>query len=149
MNPIPVRLEDGRLNPAYSHNYYVTHKKQKLATAAAYYERNREECRKQRRGRESERKVRVLTHYGKDGKLKCCWDGCEVADVDMLTLDHVNNDGASDRKNGWADQCYWAEKHDLPEGFQTLCWNHQWKKELARKRAEFAVPKVRKAAAHV
>src|SRR5208282_117226 len=148
-SPVPVYLSDGSLNPNYTRHYYITHKKQVLAKAAAYRERNLEKCRKQRHQRELDRKTRVLTHYGKNGELKCCWTGCEISDVDILTLDHVNNDGASQRKTGWADQCHWVERHGLPEGFQTLCWNHQWKKELIRRRAEFAIPKLRKAAAHV
>lgn len=148
MNPIPVYLPSGKLNPKYTHNYYITHKKQKLATAAAYYEKNREKYREQTQRRAADRKLRVLTHYGKNGELKCCWEGCEVSDMDMLTLDHVNNDGAKQREtSGWADQCAWTERHGLPEGYQTLCWNHQWKKELTRRRNEFATLKTRKSKA--
>jgi len=28
-------------------------------------------------------KEEVLTHYGRDGKLQCCWEGCEITDLDM------------------------------------------------------------------
>jgi hypothetical protein len=81
-------------------------------------------------------KVEVLTHYGHEGKLQCCWAGCDVTDVDMLSLDHVKDDGAQHRKHIGATRAYqWAKSHGFPLGvFQTLCQNHQWKKELTRRR---------------
>jgi hypothetical protein len=84
-------------------------------------------------------KIEVLSHYGPQGKLQCAWPDCSVTDVDMLSLDHVNNDGASDRKNksrgGGGNTTYRRVRAaGYPEGFQTLCHNHQWKKELMRRR---------------
>jgi hypothetical protein len=57
----------------------------------------------------------------------------------MLSLDHINNDGALDRKNGSRGGGGIAtyqrvRKQGFPDGFQTLCHNHQWKKELMRRR---------------
>ena len=37
----------------------------------------------------------VLTHYSKDGTPKCVC--CGVTEIEFLTLDHVNNDGARHR----------------------------------------------------
>jgi hypothetical protein len=84
------------------------------------------------------RKVEVLTHYGKNKCLQCCWDGCTVIDLDMLSIDHVNNDGAEDRRKGRVGTSLYNYllSHDYPEGFQTLCFNHQMKKEITRKREE-------------
>jgi len=83
-------------------------------------------------------KVAALKHYGKGGEHICCWDGCEIDDLDMLTLDHINNDGAKHRGRGkgWtgADAYRKLAKAGWPDGFQTLCWNHQWKKEIAKRR---------------
>jgi hypothetical protein len=81
-------------------------------------------------------KIEVLTHYGKGGKLKCCWKNCRVIDIDMLSLDHINNDGAADRKEiGSGTRIYYSvKKNNFPEGLQTICHNHQWKKEIARRR---------------
>lgn len=82
-----------------------------------------------------ELKFEVLTHYGKDGKLQCCWEHCEVCDVDMLTLDHLKDNGAEHRRiigKGSSPTYLWAKREGFPEGFQTLCWNHQWKKQLNR-----------------
>ena len=83
-------------------------------------------------------KIEVLSHYG-HGKLQCCWEDCEVCDPDMLTIDHIDNSGAEDRRKGQqygGTQFYSILKNSgYPEGFQTLCQNHQWKKEMLRRRA--------------
>lgn len=83
-----------------------------------------------------QRKIRVLSHYGPHGVLRCCWSRCTVCDPDMLSLDHINNDGAKDRKTrGTGDNVYrHVEQDSYPEGFQTLCYNHQWKKEILRRK---------------
>jgi hypothetical protein len=84
-------------------------------------------------------KLEVLTHYGKNGQLLCCWNGCTITDVDMLSIDHVNNDGNIDRKSGWtgSGRRLYAKlkKQNYPDGYQTLCHNHQWKKEILRRKS--------------
>ena len=82
----------------------------------------------------------VLAHYGPAQKLQCSWPECDVTDVDMLSLDHVRNDGNIERKidrnNGAGCNLYRRLKvAGFPDGFQTLCHNHQWKKEILRRRA--------------
>jgi hypothetical protein len=88
-----------------------------------------------------DRKIRVLTHYGPRHRLRCCWKGCLVKDIDMLSLDHINNDGAKHREEltngqnkrhgGGGRSAYRdVEKRGFPLGFQTLCFNHQMKKQL-------------------
>jgi len=81
-------------------------------------------------------RLKVLQHYGKDGKIQCSWPDCEISDPDMLTIDHVHDDGALHRKEigGGAQFHCWAIRNQFPEGYQTLCWNHQWKKETMRRR---------------
>lgn len=83
-------------------------------------------------------RIQTLTHYGFEGKLQCCWPDCLVTDIDLLTLDHINNDGAQHRKNNHNRGVSLYAKliaANFPEGYQTLCWNHQWKKELIRLRS--------------
>lgn len=82
-------------------------------------------------------KLLVLSHYGKRGQLQCCWKGCLVKDVDVLTLDHLHDNGGQHRKagfgSGWIAYAQ-LMKQQFPSGFQTLCANHQMKKELLRRR---------------
>jgi hypothetical protein len=83
-------------------------------------------------------KIEVLSHYGKDGHLLCCWPDCTAIDPDYLTIDHMDNSGAEERKKDrtHAGMTLYAilKRTGYPKGFQTLCHNHQWKKELMRRR---------------
>jgi hypothetical protein len=117
------------------HGYYVAQK-----DTGGYKDRNARGSRKRREAL----KVEVLRHYGLDNHLQCAWPDCSVTDVDMLSLDHVNNDGAADRQRmsgskhgGGGQELYRRVLRDgWPDGFQTLCFNHQMKKELLRKREQ-------------
>lgn len=76
-------------------------------------------------------KKEVLTHYGK-GKLVCVH--CGFADVRALTIDHVTNNGAQDRKQGRKSGIWlysWLKSHNYPLGYQTLCFNCQWIKRIS------------------
>ena len=76
-------------------------------------------------------KLKVLTYYGPAGLLGCCWIGCTVVDLDMLSLDHIDDDGAKHRKELAGSSVYRdVLKRNFPSGFQTLCHNHQWKKRI-------------------
>src|SRR5271157_227897 len=102
---------------------------------ALYHKLHPEVKRKSENLRNRNLKVEVLSHYGKDNTLKCCWEGCEVADVDMLSLDHINNDGAEHRHNvGLSGSLFykWIKKNNYPlePALQTLCMNHQMKKNI-------------------
>jgi hypothetical protein len=90
-----------------------------------------------------EAKTKVLTHYGLDGKLACCWKDCLTSDIDVLSVDHIADNGANHREQltkgkrrtgGGLNFYYWLIKNGFPAGYQTLCYNHQWKKEILRRR---------------
>jgi len=112
-----------------------------------YRKGNKEWLRKHRiytAGQRRRYKIQVLTHYGKGGRLCCRWRNCQIDDIDMLTIDHVNDDGARHReeisngryRNGGGTGIYpWLIRNNFPPGFQTLCQNHQWKKEIQRRKA--------------
>jgi hypothetical protein len=82
------------------------------------------------------RKIVVFSYYGPSRVLQCSWPGCRISDMDMLTLDHIDNNGNADRKvRGLGQNLYRTLiKEGFPIGFQTLCHNHQWKKEMARRK---------------
>jgi len=86
-----------------------------------------------------ESKIEVLAHYGPNSCLGCCWPECVVSDPDMLSLDHKDNTGNIDRKkHSHVGISFYMKlkRESYPEGFQTLCHNHQWKKEILRRRAD-------------
>lgn len=82
-------------------------------------------------------KAAVLTFYG-GGKRQCVWDGCTETDPDVLTIDHVKNGGTKHRTKlgirGGHDFYRRLRSAGFPDGFQTLCANHQLKKEILRRR---------------
>jgi hypothetical protein len=99
------------------------------------YERNKAARAASRAKLRSERKLIVLSHYGKEGMLCCCWDGCQETDIDCLTLDHIDNNGGDHRRKVGNSGIYFdVIKNGFPPGFQTLCGSHQMKKEMVRKR---------------
>lgn len=85
-------------------------------------------------------KIAVLGHYGPEGRIQCCWPGCIVDDIDMLSLDHINNDGCKERngegRSAGVNFYRFLRTREYPSGFQTLCFNHQMKKEILRRRME-------------
>lgn len=102
-----------------------------------YVRRERQYGRKHHRNKREDTKKLVLSHYGKEGTSKCCWDGCEIDDVDMLSIDHVHDNGKEHRKTGCGGGCELYRRlirDGYPDGYQTLCLNHQMKKEILRKR---------------
>lgn len=65
-------------------------------------------------------KQQVFDHYGN----KCTH--CGIEGFDLLTIDHINEDGASHRKSikkSGSTFYRWLVNNKFPEGFQVLCWN--------------------------
>lgn len=80
------------------------------------------------------RKRQVLTAYGPSQELRCSWPDCDVTDIDMLSLDHINDDGNVHRRSVGSGAAMYREliRKGFPVGFQTLCMNHQWKKRALK-----------------
>lgn len=95
--------------------------------------------RKERRDKLVADKLLVLSHYGPNGTPKCSWPCCIELDIDVLTLDHINNDGCKDSHHG-SNLYGKLIRERFPKGFQTLCANHQLKKEIMRRRSLLEVP---------
>lgn len=87
-------------------------------------------------------KLVVLAHYGLQGEVRCCWEGCNVTEIDGLTLDHIKDDGALQRKTNrrMGVMLYaYLIKQGFPKGFQTLCGTHQLIKKIQYERASRTV----------
>lgn len=141
-----VSLFWGRDAPSFMEGNMRT--KKEYNAYKRHYRKEHPEYRSKERKRQAkellERKKRVLTHYGKGKQLLCCWRKCEVEALDLLSIDHIENDGAEHRKAlGYREHSAqnstnfyrWLEQNSFPDGYQTLCYNHQWKKEILRRRA--------------
>lgn len=64
-------------------------------------------------------KREVVDHYG--GKCSCCGE----TEITFLSLDHVNNDGAEERRRitSGTNMWYHARKEGYPDRYQVLCFN--------------------------
>ena len=123
---------------AYHQKWYRRNKKKCRRLGDAYYKKHKKERSIYAAANNIDIKLKTLSRYGFNGKLQCCWPDCRVNDIDMLSLDHIYNNGREDRKN-WKSPAgvnFYRRliKKGFPEGFQTLCLNHQSKKELMRRR---------------
>lgn len=80
-------------------------------------------------------RVKVFTHYG-HGKLACIL--CGFSDMRALTIDHINNNGAEERRKTTQHAGIvfyrWLQKSKFPEGYQTLCMNCQFIKNRERRK---------------
>jgi hypothetical protein len=68
-------------------------------------------------------RLACLEYYGP--RCACCAED----HVLLLTIDHINNDGAEDRKNNnLASMWETVVKREFPDTFQVLCMNCNWGK---------------------
>lgn len=70
------------------------------------------------------KKLFILRHYsGNPPQCQCCGE----FHIQFLAIDHVNNDGASHRREiglkGGTSFYSWLIKNKLPDGFRVLCHN--------------------------
>lgn len=87
-----------------------------------HYYTNKDSRQKYSKNYYLEKKREVVNHYTK-GKMACpC---CGVFGLVFLSVDHVNNNGAEDRKKGLRGyRLYlWIVKNNYPEDYQVLCYN--------------------------
>ena len=83
---------------------------------------------------------KVRTDLIKEYGGKCC--ECGITDIDVLDIDHINNNGAEQRREGmYGYNLYrWLKKNHWPkDSFQLLCRNCNWKKELKRRRSKWFI----------
>lgn len=66
-------------------------------------------------------KMIVMTHYC-GGTPYCV--GCGITNMEVLTIDHINEDGAEHRKEVRHSQLpAWLIRNGFPDNYQILCWN--------------------------
>jgi hypothetical protein len=115
----------------YGRNYYKTHTLERNQQFRDYYRKNSEKVKSLVKKHRIKLKLEVLTHYGGDPpKCVCCGETI----LDFLSIDHINDDGANQRRKincSSGNQFYlWLKKNNFPEGYQVLCMNCQFGKRL-------------------
>lgn len=74
-----------------------------------------------------QRQLQVLKFYGNE----CV--NCQINDMSVLTIDHINNDGYLHRKNKNINIYDWITKNNFPDGYQILCFNCNCSKNIEYK----------------
>lgn len=104
--------------------------KKKKANDARYREKNRAKINAKATLVRREYKRKVLEYYGNECKT------CKFSDIRALQIDHINNNGAEERKSlggqkfsGWKFYKYLID-NNYPDGYQTLCANCNMIKQL-------------------
>lgn len=76
------------------------------------------------------KRMKILEHYScSPPKCVCCGEST----LEFLTIDHINNDGAEHRRQfnlQGPKILNWIIRNSFPEGFQVLCWNCNWGKQV-------------------
>ena len=101
----------------------------------AHYERHKAYYSRKGRERNKKRKLEVLQHYSNSNIPFC--NICKIEDIDILTIDHIYNNGAEHRKKMKGHDLYYELiKTDFPKGYQVLCRNCNYKKFIVYKKNE-------------
>ena len=102
----------------------VIYTKEELIEKRKKYEQSRKPQR-QIYAAERVRKIRLLiiNHYTKN-TLICQCKRCDVKGYDFLTIEHLNTDGAEQRREINPQQIYrFIIDNDFPDDYTVLCWN--------------------------
>lgn len=106
-------------------------------TLAEYQIKHKEEISNKAKNKRLKIKIACLLVYSNTNIPQCSYKGCDVIDMDMLCIDHINGGGKAHRiEIGKNDIYRWLIKHMFPIGFQTLCMNHNFKKGIEGMRKE-------------
>lgn len=106
---------------SFDHARYICKLCEKQRAQRKYIAR-KEIMREQRRVYDLSVKIKIIEAYG--GKCVCCGEKA----MEFLTIDHINNDGAEDRKNNGkksGGKLYrWLIRNNFPkDNYQLLCYN--------------------------
>ncbi len=106
----------------YNAIYNASHKKER----SEYYRTHKETYNAYRKRFYNTQKTQIMSHYG--GAFCAC---CGEKELDFLTIDHINNDGAEHRRHmGYVGLYRWLQENYYPTGFQVLCRNCNWGKYI-------------------
>ena len=110
-------------------NYIYIPSPRKILPPHIVKERRKKYQRQYKLKRWHETRLKVLTHYG-GNPPKC--SHCGFNNYKVLELDHINNNGADERKKfkSTYQLYFWIVRNNYPAGYQILCRNCNWLKYL-------------------
>lgn len=121
------------------HEYYLEHRDETIQRVCQYAKDNRLQHNARGTKAKNKLKLEVFSVYS-CGDFKC--KHCDETETGVLTVDHVNGDGAEHRREiGLTASCgsnfyRWLKRNNYPEGFQILCYNCQYRKRMLEMRSD-------------
>lgn len=150
--------KDKAAQQAHSRKYYLEHKEKIISQVHANYKKKRDDILGERRQRYRENPEKFLARTAEQKRLhpekfaawhkkanktyrdklkdevqaaygNCC-QCCGETERDLLSMDHVRNDGKKHRMEVGGHRLYlWLKQHGFPkENFQLLCFSCNWGK---------------------
>lgn len=103
-----------------------------IAKCKRYWHNSRTSELRKQKARVAALREETFSHYG-GSRCACCGETM----AEFLTLDHINNDGAAERKQlsgrkDWGGRDFYLilKKSNWPTGYQVLCRNCNWGKHV-------------------
>jgi len=114
----------GMCRKCYRKDYHQRNKIRSRELNRIWIEKNPERYKKIRNKARKNLRIEVLNHYsGGDIKCACCGERHH----EFLAIDHINNNGATAKRNGEPKGGIgfytYLRKNNWPTGFQVLCHN--------------------------
>lgn len=108
----------------YMREYLRKYRKDFPEKYKALLRKNRDKAVERKRIEKKNDKEIVYSHYG--NVCVCCGEGEKM----FLTIDHIDNDGNSDRRINGAHIYRRLINNGFPDNFQVLCRNCNWGKHI-------------------
>ena len=108
----------------YMREYFREYRKKFPEKHKAIIKRGRNKMLERKRREKKDDKELVYSHYGKI--CGCCGE----AEIMFLTIDHVDNNGCSDRRINGTHIYRRLIREGFPKNFQVLCRNCNWGKHI-------------------
>ena len=122
----------------YDRVYYQKNKVKLIQYQKEYKKRNKDKYSQWNKEYNVRLRFKIISYYS-NNKNEC--RNCGINDIDVLCVDHINNDGNKFRKinrntHTGNNLLLWILKNNFPDIFQILCSNCNLKKEIIRRRKE-------------
>ena len=126
-------IEDPTYRTREHRKYRQKYRDRELLRAKVYREINGEKIRQKANEATKEIRYRVLSAYSNGLEIACV--KCGFKDIKALQIDHINNNGAEDRRTNGKCQSLFRRliKNNFPIGYQVLCANCNTIKEMERR----------------
>jgi len=116
------------------HKYYLKNREKIKEKSKIWKLKNKDWVVKNSKGYRDKLKIDALKAYS-NNNIRCAC--CGEQEIDFLCLDHINDNGAKERKNnkyGSAGIFKWLKKNNYPKdvGLQVLCFNCNISKRINR-----------------